>query len=53
MLHFDQQVLVIGHEAICVDVERKSRFLNCEDINKAKIISFGAKDLATIVTRER
>ena len=38
ILHFDEQVKVIGHEAICVEKEGKLRFLLSENIREPEIV---------------
>lgn len=38
ILHFDQQMKVIGHQAICVEIERELSFLLSDNVREPEIV---------------
>jgi len=49
VLHLDQQMYVIGHQAIGVKVEGEFRFLLCKKVNEPQMIIVGAEYLTAII----
>jgi len=49
VLHLDQEMDVVWHQAIGVKIERQLRFLERQDIGEAEIIRIGAEDFSTVI----